>query len=525
MILIMSSAYLSIDFQVEIGAIPPAFLPIGNRKLIEHQVSSLRTAFPNQEIILSLPESFNLTETYKKQLSRLEIKVVTVPDSLSLSESVLYLLNTQENLFKVENPLSILYGDTYFSDFSFVESYDDLIAVSEAKNSYNWEYLNGKDHHQNWVWCGYFLLSNIPLFLKSLALNRDDFNTAVKYYAKYQKTEYVYTDNWLDLGHVNTYFASRASLTTQRAFNDLSIVDGVVRKSGNPQLKIEAEAYWFNSIPPSIRRFTPLYLGTDYYDDRIYYSIEYLPNMPLNELFVHGQNQLQDWSRIFLEIKNWFSHAKITLPKSKQVKIVNDYKSLVVEKTLERLQQYTKLTDISLSTPQFYAGRELPSLNDICQECCDSLAEFPSIIGILHGDLCFSNMLFDFRSLKLKVIDPRGLNANGEFTIYGDIKYDLAKLTHSVIGLYDFIISGNYIVQNENSKSVSLHFDIDQRIEEIQSRFMEIEFIPDIKISDIIPLVIILFLSMLPLHSDRPDRQKAMLLNALKMYTELNMDL
>ena len=32
------------------------------------------------------------------------------------------------------------------------------------------------------------------------------------------------------------------------------------------------------------------------------------------------------------------------------------------------------------------------------------------------------------------------------------------------------------------------------------------------------PLVVLLFMSMLPLHEDRPDRQKAMFYNALRIY-------
>ena len=35
---------------------------------------------------------------------------------------------------------------------------------------------------------------------------------------------------------------------------------------------------------------------------------------------------------------------------------------------------------------------------------------------------------------------------------------------------------------------------------------------------EIMPLVILLFLSMLPMHADRPDRQEAMLLNAGRLF-------
>lgn len=515
----MSSAYLSTEFQVELGAIPPAFLPLGNKKLVEHQVTALRETFVDEQIVLSLPESFHLTETYKEQLERLSIEVELVPDVFSLSEAVLYLLNIKSTLFETSKPLSILYGDTFISDYSFAQDSKNLIAVSEAKNSYDWEYLNTEDG-KNLVWCGFFLFANKSLLLKSLALKRDDFNAAIKYYSEYESIDYSYTQDWSDLGHVNTYFASRANLTTQRAFNDLQIVEGIVSKSGDPQRKIEAEAAWFTNVPPQIKQFTPLFLGSYKKDGRIFYDLEYLACMPLNELFVHGQNHLQDWQVIFNEVKKWFKNALNTeLLESKEI-INRNYLSLIGEKTFSRIEKFANDNNYSLTEKCHYDGQELPSITDIVTECLSALTQLQSKQGILHGDLCFSNMLFDSRSLKLKVIDPRGLDVDNNLTIYGDVKYDLAKLAHSVIGLYDFIISGNYQIQNKNTKAESLLFDIDDRVEEIQSLFLGIEFVEGVSIKEITPLVILLFFSMLPLHSDRPDRQRAMLLNGLRLYLE-----
>ena len=36
------------------------------------------------------------------------------------------------------------------------------------------------------------------------------------------------------------------------------------------------------------------------------------------------------------------------------------------------------------------------------------------------------------------------------------------------------------------------------------------------------PISILLFLSMLPLHADRPDRQRAFLANALRLFQEFD---
>lgn len=518
MILIMSSAYLSAEFQVELGAIPPTLLPLGNKKLLEHQVTSLRSRYLDEEIVVSLPESFQITESFQKTIDRLGITIILVPDQFSLSESVLYVLNVSSS--DDHRPITILYGDTYISEYSFLDGAEDAIAVAQAKNSYNWEYI-GSEHistyDENLVWCGFFVFSNKRLLLKSLAICRDSFNDAVKYYKSLQNMTYCKTEYWQDLGHVNTYFAARANLTTQRAFNDLRIEEGIVVKSGSPQLKIEAEARWFESIPNDLRIFSPLYLGQRKIDGNIGYAIEYLPCMPLNELFVHGQNQVQDWSIIFSEIKRWFNLASNQLSINNK-EIESEFEKLIDEKTFSRIKQYAKEQNISLDTSCFYGGKQLPSIRQICIECIDKVKQLSSVQGVLHGDLCFSNMLFDSRSLKLKVIDPRGLDVNQNFTIYGDLKYDYAKLTHSVIGLYDFIISGDFIILQRDTKDVSLHFDIDDRIKEIQQVFIKRQFIENISFKNILPLVILLFLSMLPLHNDRPDRQEAMFLNALRLY-------
>ncbi|WP_323921349.1 MULTISPECIES: protein kinase family protein [Aeromonas] len=157
-------------------------------------------------------------------------------------------------------------------------------------------------------------------------------------------------------------------------------------------------------------------------------------------------------------------------------------------------------------------------MEQIAEDCIKRVLTMPLIPAVMHGDICFSNILFDSRSERLKMVDPRGINFNGDFSIYGDQKYDLAKLTHSVIGLYDFIIAGRYTLDVDADGHEVIHFDIDSRLSMVQEGFMNVPFLDGVTIKDVMPLVVLLFLSMLPLHSDRQDRQKAMLLNAVRLY-------
>lgn len=58
-------------------------------------------------------------------------------------------------------------------------------------------------------------------------------------------------------------------------------------------------------------------------------------------------------------------------------------------------------------------------------------------------------------------------------TISGNQTYDLAKLCHSIIGLYDFIIADSFELEASEELGVNLTFNIDERLQEIQQLFMK----------------------------------------------------
>ena len=69
-------------------------------------------------------------------------------------------------------------------------------------------------------------------------------------------------------------------------------------------------------------------------------------------------------------------------------------------------------------------------------------------ISFIHGDFCFSNILFKNIGEKtsVKLIDPRG--SFGKFLNMGDMYYDLAKLRHSLNGAYEYIIYDKFKILN-----------------------------------------------------------------------------
>jgi len=123
---------------------------------------------------------------------------------------------------------------------------------------------------------------------------------------------------------------------------------------------------------------------------------------------------------------------------------------------------------------------------------------------LLHGDLCFSNILYDLSNNQYKLIDPRGKWGS---SIFGDIKYDVAKLRHSIVGGYDSINNELFSVEYNKSK---INFQVfkPSNYHKI-SREFDTWLSKRWNLTDIKLIEGLLFISMLPLHQDNFKKELA----------------
>ena len=81
--------------------------------------------------------------------------------------------------------------------------------------------------------------------------------------------------------------------------------------------------------------------------------------------------------------------------------------------------------------------------------------------SLIHGDFHFGNILFDFGSGHVKLIDPRGefgKSGNADsIGCYGDAHYDLAKFLHGFHGGYAHL-SGDMFELTSHSDDYNLVF-------------------------------------------------------------------
>lgn len=524
MLLLMSATFIDHELKSRFGRLPPAFLPLANLRLFQHQIESIQSDEP---IYLTLPDSYLISEQDQKWLIDKSVKLIYTPEDLSLGAAIVTALNLIDQ--ETGTPLAILFADTLIPN---LPEGNDIIAVSQAEDSYHWAAIAPDHDESSWVKtiknpifldhcqvvCGFFRFSSSCKLAQAITLAQGDFILGLNHYKKEVGLTPVSIDGWLDFGHINTYARSKMRFTTQRTFNELQITSKYVEKSSveNNQ-KIKAEAQWFLSIPPALRLYLPQYLGDNETQAKFSYRLEYLPLISLNELYVFSETPPKLWRKIlkscfdFLDACTQYSHETHFAASS--------LNSLLNEKTLPRLAQYCQKNDIALEKNWTYNGEPTISIRQLLENINPFLPLNENDLTIIHGDFCFSNIFYDFITGNIKTLDPRGITSQGEFSCYGDIRYDIAKLSHSILGMYDWIIAGYY--EGHLDRPYCLTFNVVglQKHQETMQFFIELacqryHLTP----VNLYAMQIHLFLSMLPLHADYPKRQLAFIANAFRLY-------
>ncbi len=132
-------------------------------------------------------------------------------------------------------------------------------------------------------------------------------------------------------------------------------------------------------------------------------------------------------------------------------------------------------------------------------------------LSVSHGDLGFSNILYSPGSQDFQLIDPRG--ADSEEEIYSDALYDVAKLSHSILGGYDFLVAGLFDLAHEDDLRLRLRVD-DASAAPLRPLFEQALAAEGHDLRQVRLREAALFLSMLPLHIDVPRRVAAFALVA-----------
>lgn len=326
----------------------------------------------------------------------------------------------------------------------------------------------------------------------------------------------------VDLQDQATFVAFLSSSFAVRHFNAIEGDRFVISKRSADKDKMRREARFYELLPPEMQPFFVQPYGYEENASGASYSMRrlYIPDVAVQ--WVHHAFSPVDFERFLDQALHVLEVRPLRPAPAEELRAVA--RSLYVTKLQRRLDQLLAMPEgqaVDAILQQGGVEGGVRGLFDRYTEIYDRLTPSRrlSALALTHGDMCFSNMLYSQASQFLQLIDPRGADQVDE--LYSDDHYDVAKLSHSVLGSYDFINAGLFEVRHGDD--LSLHLDVHAPdLDDLQQRFVvrleEIGF--DVRLVRLYEAS--LFLSMLPLHIDVPKKVLAFALRARDILTSLN---
>ncbi len=301
-----------------------------------------------------------------------------------------------------------------------------------------------------------------------------------------------------------------------RYFNKIESLEffGYVRKLSKDITKLKAEYDYWYALPENIQHYFVQPFGFRLDGEVAYYYMEELHVKNAADLLISGELSDASFERLFKKIEDY----RKVLPEEPSLdsQVDENAKFLVLEKTKERIEEL-KTSSWYKSSYALKLEEKKITLDSLYKELEEKFTNhYPNRlvkrIILSHGDLTLSNILWEDSIKLMKLVDPKGANY-----MYMDEYYDLAKLSQSVFGNYDDIVSGKYFF-DADSAILSIHRPESSHQKNVFKHYLAQQNI-DFKLLRVYEAS--LFLSMLPFHLDDQQRIAAFLVNCKKILKNL----
>ena len=530
--LIIPSAKIIPEPLQNIGKLPAVIYPVSQRIIFDYLYEQYAEISGKIKVIC-----YENSEDVSRKLSHYGEKVkIHVLDKLEDLGYTVY-----AGLEGEKNPVIINFADTLITE-NIYEHEQDCFYYSEDYFSETWTFFEiengtltkiidkkpGSSTQNGKLFTGVFKINEPEKFRSCLenaiakpSCEINTFYQALKDYSIIRPLKALKTESWFDIGHIDKYFGSRLEVSA-REFNYIKIdrAKGILHKTSDDKEKFIREIKWYLKLPAELEYVHPRIFDYSLHYTNPNVSMEYYAYHTLHELFVYGDLNFHQWSEIFRRIYSVCEDfGRYTV---KGEKILPALEEIYLVKTLERLDSMKKNFKFSaFFTNDIYVnGKKYPSLNDlreILRKFIPKILYNVDSFSIIHGDLCFTNIMTAPDMSFIKLIDPRG--SFGAYDIYGDPDYDLAKILHSIEGKYDFIIK-NLFTSDFNLDTASIKYEIfaGKYNFDMSKLFQEI-FSPNMRRIKLIEAL--LFLSMIPLHNESTAQQVIMLGTGLEILDEI----
>ncbi len=510
-----------------------AMIPINGRPVIGWILEDLCARGINEIILVLRFDNYRLLNYVQwAYAKRMEVHFAFVQSGGTILHSLLAGLSW----VRPASGVHIILGDTLLRDvfpehpdFVFVGDYvnpEDWCLVETNSEGHVSAYVDKKPNVKDGLMAlaGVYSLADTALLrsavVESIRVGGKEISSVLEKYARTRAISVMKAHEWYDFGHIHYFNLAKRKLLQSRYFNSLSIdpVLGMITKESERTDKLRDELAWYQALPLHLQLLCPrLVFGQD--SNRVVITQEYYGYPNLAELYVFGEFGFSVWMNALTKLMAVHSLLKNVHGEVTEDDVVYMYQG----KTFSRLAELTlvpywtallKRTNLKING---VSHLNVHQLEDAISRQVLKLARTVDG-GIVHGDFCFSNILYDLNSQVARMVDPRG--SFGKQKLYGDPRYDVAKLRHSVSGRYDFIMADLFTAEESGDGFV---FDLpkSENYDAICKYFDELIVANGYKKEEIMFIEGLLFISMVPLHKENFKRQLAMFLNGIIILNEV----
>jgi dTDP-glucose pyrophosphorylase len=433
----------------------------------------------------------------------------------------------------------ILLGDTLIRDA--FEGNADFVYVDEVQEARRWclaiideagcvrEYRDKVDFLAQGKYLAlsgyYHLLDGEELqrcAAASLQAGERELSSVLRRYGNVRAIHALRAREWYDFGHMDNLADARRRLLQPRYFNTLTVhpVLNTITKVSAHNETLQDELDWYLNLPDSLKVLTPRLVSYERVNGKIKIIQEYYGYPTLAELYVYSDLRTDAWRSILRNVLAIHKEFRSFPGKIESQAIENMYAVKTwnrIDVLLEQDTLWRALLAQDCVTLNGQTLEGLPRLRDKINRFASQLAA-NAPVTIIHGDFCFSNILLDLNHQIIRLIDPRG--RFGTKGIYGDARYDLAKLRHSANEFYDYILADMFELK-ETSKGFTAEIYVAEELRVVGRAFDQMLVEMGCNLNEVIFIEGLLFISMLPLHKDKPRQQRMMFLTGLKLLNEV----
>lgn len=407
---------------------PKALVPVENLPMLFH----LFRLYPEKKFIIIADYKRDVLHKYLSAFAEVKYQIVDADGTGTCAG-----IRQAVNLIPENQPFMLVWSDLILPlDFSIPQEYAESLTPLEVKEDYigisvtfpcRWSYINDafkEERSYAHGVAGFFLFTS-----KDKVKNVPESGELVRWMQQEGKTfQEISLAGTREFGLLEEY--EKLEKEKCRPFNRISVIDGVLVKEAvdvQGEKLAQQEYAWYEKAQSILPLLTDTgILPTIYGKNPL--KMEYIRGKNLYECDMGYEEKKKTLQKIVSALEILHNSEKVSADSF-------SVKEAYYRKTMRRLSQIEDMVPFAREKMIIINGKKCRNVLFHKRELEKKLEQLRcESFQFIHGDCTFSNMMLRENGEPV-LIDPRGYFGYTE--LYGDVRYDWAKLYYSIVGNYD----------------------------------------------------------------------------------------